>query len=310
MNKQTKSLRLVLGGTLLAMAGLVVTVPFNMGGCSAPNLSQINVNQLGQGINKAVKAGAMDARNERAIGESVSLALTNQYGVVSDPKLTQYVVLVGQTIASRTGRADQPWVFGVLDTDTVNAYSGPGGYVWITRGAIFQMQDESELAGVLAHECGHVVKHHGLDAAKQAGFADAFVTAASSPSAPAQFNGATDKLVDVLVKQGFTQPQEFEADALSAKFTAAAGYDPDGFLHFLQRIRQKQKEGAPNLFSTHPGIDDRIKRLQDQISSAGTGGHGATLRDRFLTYTGKAPITDATDQIHGTASALRLSLKE
>jgi predicted Zn-dependent protease len=295
MIKRYKPIRLFVAGSIVAVVGLIATMPFNMGGCAASNLGNINVSQIGSGINKAFKAGAMDARNERAIGESASLALTNQYGVSNNPQLSHYVVLVGQTIASRTPRADQPWVFGVLETDTVNAFSGPGGYVWVTRGAIMQMQDESELAGVLAHECGHVIKHHGLDAAKQAGFGDALITVAGSTSATAQFNGATDKLIDVLIKQGFTQPQEFEADLESAKYTAAAGYDPNGFLRFMQRIRDKQKAGGANLFSTHPGMDDRIKRLQIAISSAGTGGRGATLQDRFMSYTGKSQPSATID---------------
>lgn len=293
MSKRTHPSRLFICGSLTAALALLATVPFNMGGCGVGN---VNVEQLVNAGGKALKAGAMDARNERAIGESVSLALTNQYGVTHNAQLAKYVVLVGQTIASRTARADQPWVFGVLDTDTVNAYSGPGGYVWVTRGAIAQMQDESELAGVLAHEIGHVVRQHGLAAAKQAGFADALVSAAGSTSAGAQFNGASDKIVDVIVKQGFSQPQEFEADQSSVRLTAAAGYDPNGFLRFLRRIRDKQKAGAPNLFSTHPGMDDRISKISNAISSAGTGGHGATLQERFNQFTGKGVNPSASVQ--------------
>jgi predicted Zn-dependent protease len=262
-----------------------------MGGCS---FSNVNVTQLFSAGTKAIKAGTMDARQERAIGESVSLVLTNEYGVTKNEQLARYVVLVGQTIASRTPRADQPWVFGVLDTDKVNAFSGPGGYVWITRGAIMKMQDESELAGVLAHEVGHVIKHHGLDAAKQAGLTDAFVTGVGSVNGANQFNDATDKITDLIGKQVFTEPQEFEADQESVKYTAAAGYDPDGFLRFLKRIRAEQQAGGADLFSTHPGLDDRIKRVSDAISSAGTGGHGATMQDRFDQFTGKTPPASAT----------------
>lgn len=290
-----KTISFILTGSIIAVVGLIAALPFNMGGCASPNLGNINVMQIGSGINKGIKAGAMDARNERAIGESVSLALTNQYGVIHNPRLARYVVLVGQTIISRTSRADQPWVFGVLDTDTVNAYSGPGGYVWITRGAVMKMQDESELAGVLAHECGHVIRQHGLDAAKRAGYADAFMTVASSTSATAQFNGATDKLVDVLVNKGFDKQQEFEADLASSRFTAMAGYDPNGLVRFLRRMRDEQKSGKTDVFSTHPGIDERIKRLEDAISAAGTGDRGAILRDRFESFTGKAPRSAAID---------------
>ncbi len=177
-----------------------------------------------------------------------------------------------------------------MDTDKVNAFSGPGGYVWVTRGAIEKMQDESELAGVLAHEIGHVVLHHGLDAAKKAGRMDALTTAANSAdSRIAAFSNLTDKTSEVIMNTGFSQPQEFEADAAGVKFVTAAGYDPNGLLHFLRRMRDGQKAGQ-QLFGTHPGMDDRIKKIRDQISAAGTGGKGAVLKERFVSYTGHSTV--------------------
>ena len=292
MKSKNSTSRLFVTGSLTAAIALLAMLPFNMGGCGAGN---IDVMQLASGGNKAIKAAGMNEKNEPAIGQAVSLSLTNTYGVTHDERLARYVVLVGQTVASRTSRADQPWVFGVLDTDTVNAFSGPGGYVWVTRGAIRQMQDESELAGVLGHEIGHVVKQHGLHAAQQAGIADAGLTAASSTSAGASFGGLSDKVVDIITKEGFSQPQEFEADAESVKYTAAAGYDPDGLLNFLTRIRNQQKAGNTSMFSTHPGMDDRIKRIRDQISAARTGWHGATLRERFQRFTGQMPPSALID---------------
>jgi predicted Zn-dependent protease len=290
MTKQMNPVRLGTVGALIAALGLLATVPFNMGGCS---VNQSTVTALVPAGQQAIKSAAMTSRNERALGESVSLALTNTYGVIKDQQLARYVVLVGQTLASKTKRADQPWVFGVLDTDTVNAYSGPGGFVWITRGAIQQMQDESELAGVIAHEMGHVILGHGLAAARAAGFQQAGGKLVGAFDNTAQFANLTDTVTDGIVKTGFTQNQEFEADQQSIQFTAAAGYDPNGLLHFLQRIRDKQKAGGTNLFSTHPGMDQRIARVAEGISAAGTGGMGATLPDRFKMYTGGATTQPA-----------------
>jgi predicted Zn-dependent protease len=286
MTRKTNRLRTVLTGTLIASAALMATVPFNMGGCSTGN---IDVMTLGGAVIKGGKALSIDNRQERAIGESVSLAATNRYGVTRNDRLATYVVLVGQTLASRTMRADQPWVFGVLDTDKVNAFSGPGGYVWITRGAIDQMQDESELAGVLGHEIAHVVKQHGLDMARKSGFFDAVKEGAGSVQAAAQFSQATDTITDGILDKGFSQPQEFEADEAGVKYVIAAGYDPNGFLHFLQRMNAAQKSGG-SFFSTHPGMDDRVKKVANQVSSSGAGGTGATLKDRFQSYTSKTAV--------------------
>ena len=301
---------LAAAGTLLAAAGLLAIVPLNMGGCGGSNIdvasltrgnlnfnagggNNLDAGKLVEGGGKFIKASSLDKRQEKALGESVSLALTNQYGVSNDERLSEYVMFVGLAVASRTDR-EGPWTFGVLDTPQVNAYSGPGGYIWVTRGAIQQMHDESELAGLLGHEIGHVLKEHGLQAARVAGQEQGLLTAAQGTQYGAAFDSLSGKVVDVITKQGFTEPQEFEADAEAVKNAAAAGYDPNGLLHFLQRIRQQQKAGGANLFSTHPGLDDRIKRIGDQISAAGTGGHGAVLKERFEQNTAaRSPAADA-----------------
>ena len=293
--KSKPSTKFWLGTSATVAAALILTVPFNMGGCGSSNIDvgslapsiplgksggSLETGKLIEGGTKAIQASSLDARHEKALGESVSLRLTNDYGVAHDDALQQYIIFVGQAVASRTSRAQGPWVFGVLDSDKVNAFSGPGGFVWVTRGAIQQMQDESELAGVLAHEAGHVIRHHGLNAAKRAGVSEGLLTAASAQGDFAQFSNLSDKVADAIVNTGVSQPEEFEADESAVRYVATAGYDPNGFLRFLQRIRNGQKAGQ-NLFGTHPGLDERISRIGNQISVAGTGGRGATLKERF-----------------------------
>jgi len=150
---------------------------------------------------------------------------------------------------------------------------------------------------VLAHEIGHVVKHHGLEAAKNAGRADAFATAAQSADsrASAALGDISDKTAEIILNTGFSQPQEFEADAEAVRITAAAGYDPNGFLKFLRRIRDEQKAGQ-QVFGTHPGMEERIKKVKNGISSAGTGGKGATLKERFASYTGRGPTVGSIEE--------------
>ena len=297
--------RLCIAGSFTAAATLIALVPLNMGGCNgsgidlggaARNLPFANRSSAGgvdpgkvaEGIGQTAQAGSLSARDEVAIGQSVSLALSNKYGISNDPRLTRYIILVGNTVAFRTPIGGK-WVFGVLDTDEVNAFSTPGRYVFVTRGAIKQMQDESELAGVVAHEVGHVNKHHGLQVIKNANVLQGLATIAQGASGDiARYGQASDVLVQFITENAFSAPQEFEADAEGVRYVAAAGYDPNGLLHFLQRIRTQQKAGF-KLMSTHPDIDDRIKRISDQISAAGTGGHGATLRERFNQYTRPGP---------------------
>jgi len=298
--KTHRTVRWCATGTLVAMAALVATVPLNMGGCGGGgggpsldfsgvtkglNVGGVDVGQAGKGLQQMGGALALSPHDENAVGQEVSLALTNKYGVVNDEKLTRYVILVGSTVAYKSPMS-RHWVFGVLNTDEVNAFSSPGKYVFVTRGAIQQMQDESELACVLAHEIGHVNRHHGLDIIKQANFAQGFNTAAQSYSRVSQYAPVADGFVKFLTENAWSAPQEFEADAFGVKYAIAAGYDPDGLLNFLQRVRQKQKAGL-KLMSTHPNIDDRIRRITDQISASGAGGRGAVMKERFEQNTGK-----------------------
>jgi beta-barrel assembly-enhancing protease len=263
-------------GSLAAVALALAFVPFNMGGCSGADLNVTNIINGTQQIGHSMALGEKD---EPALGEAVALQATNRYSIYPDKNLNRYVTLVGSTVATAAPRTT-PYYFAVLDTDEVNAFSAPGGYVFITRGAVQRMRDESELAGVLGHEIGHVCKHHGLNAAKNATFKQGAVTLASSESHAAQFNAVADGAGDAVLNTGFSQPQEEEADAEGVKYVIGAGYDPDGFLHFLQRMQQGQGHGL-KLFSTHPGLGDRINKVNDQITKTGKGGQGATLADRF-----------------------------
>src|SRR5712671_3754051 len=129
--------------------------------------------QLGGILNKAQKIqetkGKIDDLNvsedeERKIGEEVSAKIRQRFGVVQDPAIHKYVTLVGMTLGQQSERPALAWSFIVLDTDGVNAFASPGGIVHITRGALGLITSEAELAGVLAHEIGHVAHKHAVNA--------------------------------------------------------------------------------------------------------------------------------------------------
>ena len=267
-------------GILLA---LVCVAPLNMGGCAAGNLPISDMVQAGV---KGGRALTLSEKDENDLGQSVAIAVTSQYGVYDDDRLNRYVTLVGMTVASASPRSDLRFYFCVLNSEEVNAFSGPDGYVMITHGAISHMRDESELAAVLAHEIGHVVKKHGLDAVRQAGLMDAGLTLAKTNDAVAQMGRMSDSVVDLVTKKGFSQPQENEADAEGVKYLIAAGYDPNGFLRFLNRLQAERSHGGKNLFATHPGLDERISRVGDLVTKSGKGGTGASLAERFVANTG------------------------
>jgi predicted Zn-dependent protease len=239
----------------------------------------------------------------------VTMSIAAQNGGVSrDNRLNDYVSLVGMTVVNASSWADRPVHFAVINSPIVNAYSAPNGYVLITTGALAQIQDESELAGVLAHEVGHVVHEHGLAAVRRANLLKAGVTLASTNSSFAQLGAVSDYLVDFLTKQAFDQPAGMEADDSSIQYVIAAGYDPNGYVRFLQRLAVVQTGGG-GLFSTHPATADRIKRATANIARSGYDGSGKRLDARFRQYAVRsAPLTprgmcenSAPDEYPGSA---------
>jgi len=245
----------------------------------APIIGERNAGVLAAG-GRAFNAASLSQKDEDAIGQSVAIAITNQYPLVRNDNLQRYVNLVGLTVASVSPAAGGNWIFGVIESPEINAFSGPNGYVFVTHGAILQMKDEAELAGVLGHEIAHVSNHDGLNQIKaneERGALTQFMQAADSRTA--QLAVFADNGLNVITKQGYSQPQEFAADQAGTRLISAAGYNPRSYLNFLQRIQSLNVSNSGKIMSTHPGIGERVARVSQQLQSLPPT--GATLADRF-----------------------------
>jgi predicted Zn-dependent protease len=152
------------GGVALPSLGSGTTLGSLIGG---------RTGQLADAGGKGLSAMTMSEADEDEMGRSVAIAATNQWPLYDNPALTKYVTMVGLTLADATSNPSGNWVFGILDTPDLGAYSGPNGYILITRGAIAAMRDELELAGVIAHEMAHVLNHDGFQAVKNAKLSEA-----------------------------------------------------------------------------------------------------------------------------------------
>ena len=265
---------------LATCAGLLTISGCGKNGLNADLVGDVIGGRNGQyakAIGHGANAAAISEKDEDALGQSAAVALTNRYGVYDDPKLLKYVTLVGLTVASASPNPNANYVFGILNTEEANASSGPNGYILITHGLIRQMKDEAELAGVLAHEIGHVSSHDGLHQVQNAELRTGAAQAVNASTGAGQYINAG---VDVLTKQAYTQPQEFDADKTGVRIMSAAGYDGQSYLRLLQRLRAAGgSSGSSTLMSTHPGLDARIQHVEAQLRNVTPV--GATLADRF-----------------------------
>lgn len=217
-------------------------------------------------------------KEEVALGANTRDSVIKQYGRHADPVLEAYVAGVGRKIAAVCDRQNLEYSFYVLDTDMVNAFAAPGGYIFVTKGILKAMGDESELAGVLGHEIGHVTARHSMKAMeKQYGY-QAVLNLASMVT-QRDLSGMqkyTDYLTNMLL-MGYGRDNEFQADNLGTRYALAAGYDPRGTVDFFRKLEKmeggKKANDLQKLFLSHPPTGERIKKIEGQIAgSPGAGG--------------------------------------
>lgn len=235
-------------------------------------------------VKDAVDALIFTEAEERDLGEKVSTLLRQKYGVVQDKAVHKYVTLVGSVLAKSSSRPNLPWTFIVLDTDGVNAFATPGGFVHVTRGALALMQNEAEVAGVLGHEVAHVTGKHTVNAIKK----NKMVEVGASMSRNAIIEAAANKTYEVLLENAYNRDDEMDADKNGATLANGAGYAPTGISVFLTRLSERNKDltDRSGLFASHPDTKARVDALTKLIASQklnATATVAARYR-QFITY--------------------------
>lgn len=205
---------------------------------------------------------------EIGMGREYSQVIEASTKLLRDPVVTEYVNRIGQNLV-RNSDAKVPFTIKVIDSDEINAFALPGGFLYVNSGLILAAQEEAELAGVMAHEIAHVAAHH---ATRQITHSQLFNLA----SIPLIFVGGG---VGIAVKQAiglampltltkFSRGFEVEADYLGVQYLYQSGYDPQAFISFFERLQalEKQKPGViAKAFSNHPQTVDRIRKTQSEI---------------------------------------------
>lgn len=276
---------------ILLITALVATVslPAQFGG----------LNKLGDALNKAKKgadvlkdsqkalkgaSGQFSDEEEQVMGDSVALEIVARFGGIwRDVEATKRVNLVGNSLARYSERPALEWRFGILDSDSVNAFSAPGGYVFITRGLYELASTDDLLAGILAHEIAHINNRHALrivgrgealsvigrratERSGQLQQAQAQVDAAKAQAAQVDPELAkfldlnVGKVADLILSKGFDAKTEYSADRDGRELAVTTGFAPGGLRAVLVML-QARKVDAKKLFPTHPPVANRLKEL-------------------------------------------------
>jgi len=200
---------------------------------------------------------------EIKLGAEVSLKVRERFGVVQNAAVHKYVTLVGTVLTEQTSRPKLPWTFIVLDTDGVNAFAAPGGYVHITRGALALITSEAELAGVLGHEIAHVTEKHTVNAIRKSKGVQ-IGTGETLSNRGMFLDALANRAYDMVLENSFDRGDELDADKEGILLVQKAAYAGTGLSEFLARLAERNKGMAEKngLFASHPETQERINKVK------------------------------------------------
>ncbi len=262
---------------------------------SACQVNNINLTPLMSATKKSSDLFEKSLEEEVELGQEVSLVLLKNAAIYNVSDVQYYVGSIGMWLAQQTERPDIPWRFTVIRDDSFNAFATPGGYIYITTGTLKQLDNEAELAGVLAHEISHVVRKHHLNAiqkeAKMGVAADLvrFLKDADGDSQNSTVafgdHSLENKLlmtVEDIYSDGLAREDELEADMMGMVIAARAGYDPMAYIRVLQKIDAVQDKSSfwQTFSKRHPPAEERLIALEsvaDQLSQM----QGEELSQRY-----------------------------
>jgi beta-barrel assembly-enhancing protease len=218
-----------------------------------------------------VTACGISRQQEISMGEDYARQINAQLPLVRDTEVNRYINVLGSELARVTGVTDLQWTFYIVDAREVNAFAVPGGYIYLNRGLIERTERLDEVAGVLAHEIGHVVQRHSVRQLERLQRAQVGVTLACvlTGVCGGQATGALIDVTGAAVFARFSRQDEREADQVGFDILVRSNISPQGMVTMFQKLleeRRRSPGAVEGLFATHPLEEDRLAEVQARIA--------------------------------------------
>ena len=233
--------------------------------------SEKDINSIGnRGVGKGINLYSIE--KEIAVGKQFAQEVERTSKLINDPVVTEYVNRIGQNLV-RNSDAKVPFTIKVIDSDEINAMALPGGFFYVNSGLILRADEEAEMAGVMGHEIGHVAaRHWGRNQTKgeiaQWATIPLILLGPGGWAGYGIYEGLNVAMPLSFLK--FSRDQEREADYLGLQYMYKAGYDPNAFVSFFEKVEAEERRrpgSIPKIFSTHPPTPDRVQKAQEEIST-------------------------------------------
>ncbi len=233
---------------------------------------------------------------EYYVGRTIGAVVLDKFKPYQNLAATQYINRLGQTLARAS---DRPETFGgyhflILDSDDINAFAAPGGFIFVTRGLLRCCLYESAVASVLAHEIGHVQLMHGLQAIKKSRITSALtilgIEGAKTfggeqlASLTKTFENSIADISNKLINSGYSRSFEIQADKAAVTILKRVGYDPNALVDMLKVMQQRLKPGGIDFAKTHPTPADRISAIEKTIGGYAPVNQPKARQSRFNKY--------------------------
>src|SRR5712692_243185 len=253
---------------------------------SEKDVESVGNRSVGKGVN------LYSLEHEIAIGKGAAQEIERSAKLITDPVVTEYVNRVGQNLV-RNSDAKVPFTIKVIDSDEVNAFALPGGFFYVNSGLILAADEEAELAGVMGHEIGHVAARHYTRSVTK-GTILQWATIPLILLGPGGWGGyGLYQGLNLAIPMGFlkfSRDQEREADYLGLQYMYKAGYDPNAFVSFFEKLQAQERRrpgSIPKIFSDHPPTPERVQKAQEEIATI------LPARDEYIVTTSEFDLVKA-----------------